>query len=184
MANKEKGIDSFYKKNFNLAQFYFSLALGENEEDEELKLFLLLSGIAKEKEEDAFMILDLYKKSKDKNISFDFDMIDRFLKENEKKEHKIFDEINSVIEGEDGIIFDDFLTIMRIRGEFKKAFEDTMCSTKLIISRREDFVMFLNLLLDNGYQDMSLGYIEKALSLFPTDKYFQGLLIKASKESI
>ncbi len=51
-----------------------------------------------------------------------------------------------------------------------------MFSTKVLISKKEDFVDFLTKLIDNGFTEISMNYIESAISVFPNDKKLISLI--------
>jgi hypothetical protein len=80
---------------------------------------------------------------------------------------------------EDGIVYDDFVALVEQKGGFKKAFEDIMFSTKVLISSKDDFISFLDQLIEHGYIEMSFNYLESAVSLFPNDLKIQSLIKKA-----
>jgi hypothetical protein len=86
------------------------------------------------------------------------------------------------LEQEDGILYDDFKAIIAQNdGDFKSVFEKIMFSTKVIISDKEDFLEFLDLLIENGYNEMALNYLENALSIYPTDMQLRTLLKKLAQ---
>ena len=90
-------------------------------------------------------------------------------------------DIETQINAENGIKYEDFLALIESRGSFKEAFEDIMFSTKVIISKKEDFVDFLAKLIDNGFIEMSLNYLENAITLFPNDEQLLFLIKKVQK---
>ncbi len=86
------------------------------------------------------------------------------------------------LEAEDGILYEDFKQILQANGgDFKKVFDNIMFSTKVIITKKEDFLEFLDMLIENGYNEMALNYLENALSLYPTDMALRELLKKLAK---
>ena len=86
------------------------------------------------------------------------------------------------LEAEDGILYEDFKQILEANGgDFKKVFDNIMFSTKVIITKKEDFLEFLDMLIENGYNEMALNYLENALSLYPTDMALRNLLKKLAK---
>ncbi len=86
------------------------------------------------------------------------------------------------LEAEDGILYEDFKQILKANGgDFKKVFDNIMFSTKVIITKKEDFLEFLDMLIENGYNEMALNYLENALSLYPTDGALQELFKKLAK---
>ena len=80
-----------------------------------------------------------------------------FKKQEDKQENEF----------EDGyaLNYQDFLKSEEELG-FQKSFENIIYSTKLVIDNRDDFLDFLEKLLDNGYKDMTLNYIENVMPHF------------------
>ena len=64
---------------------------------------------------------------------------------------------------------------------FKEIFENIMFSTRVIITKKEDFIDFLDNLIEHGFAEMALSYLENALSVYPSDKMLRKLLKKLSK---
>ena len=77
---------------------------------------------------------------------------------------------------EDGIRYEDFRTLVEQEGDFRRIFENIMFSTRVIITEKEDFIDFLERLLDNNYKEMALNYLESALQLYPNEKALQELV--------
>ncbi|MCD6173595.1 MAG: hypothetical protein J7J96_07370 [Sulfurimonas sp.] len=85
------------------------------------------------------------------------------------------------IEQEDGILYQDFKDIVNSGENFKDTFENIMFSTRVIITKKEDFIDFLDNLIEHGYTDMALTYLENALGAFPADEPLRKLLKKLAK---
>ena len=85
------------------------------------------------------------------------------------------------IELEDGILYQDFKDIVNSGESFKDTFENIMFSTRVIITKKEDFIDFLDNLIEYGYTDMALTYLENALGSFPADESLRKLLQKLAK---
>jgi hypothetical protein len=64
---------------------------------------------------------------------------------------------------------------------FRETFENIMFSTKVIITQKEDFIDFLDNLIDHDFAEMALSYLENALSVYPSDKLLRKLLKKLAK---
>lgn len=90
-------------------------------------------------------------------------------------------EFEARINAENGIKYEDFMRLIQSRGSFKEAFEDIMFSTKVIISKKEDFVDFLAKLIENGFVEISLNYLENAVTLFPNDEQLLSLIKKVQQ---
>jgi tetratricopeptide (TPR) repeat protein len=85
------------------------------------------------------------------------------------------------IEFEDGILYSDFKKLLEEGADFKETFENIMFSTKVIITEKEDFVDFLDKLIEHGFSEMALTYLENALSVYPSDKLLAKLLKKLAQ---
>jgi len=86
------------------------------------------------------------------------------------------------LEAEDGILYDDFIKFLKQNdNDFKKVFDSIMFSTKVIITKKEDFIEFLEYLIDYDYQEMALNYLENALAVYPTDTKLRNLLRKLAQ---
>lgn len=85
------------------------------------------------------------------------------------------------IEYEDGILYKDFKAIVDSGNSFRETFENIMFSTKVIITQKEDFIDFLDNLIDHDFAEMALSYLENALSVYPSDKLLRKLLKKLAK---
>jgi len=93
--------------------------------------------------------------------------------------------IKDRVDYENAISYEDFQNIVKERGEFRRAFEDIMFSTRVIISEKKDFISFLDSLVTNGFNDMALNYLESASSIFPSNKKIRDLFDKLNqKESL
>jgi hypothetical protein len=56
------------------------------------------------------------------------------------------------------------------RGSFKKAFEDIMFSTKVVITDKDEFIDFVTQLANEGFDEMALNYLDATSSLFGDDQ--------------
>ncbi|PID47961.1 MAG: hypothetical protein CR967_02280 [Proteobacteria bacterium] len=184
ISYKKYGIKNFLKHNFKNAMMYFSLALQDKPEDKELHVYLSLANLAKSKKEDALSLFEFYRASlKSKSIKNSEDEMERIINSldaNINRLNFLFDqqELESFLLEENGITYVDFLDLLEKKGSFKRAFEDIMFSTKVLISKKEDFIHFLNLLVDNGFNQMALSYLESAVGLFPGDSSLEELANK------
>jgi len=174
------GIESFYKKDYSLALFYFSLALQEDPESEDARLGAILTDMASEKETEAEALFEYYLLSKE-NGKENIEDIINLVGSSAESIYGLIEkkELQYAIDEENGIEYEDFKELIKQRGSFKKAFEDIMFSTKVLISKKEDFVDFLEKLIDNGFTEMSLNYLESAINIFPNDKKLLNLVDRA-----
>lgn len=81
----------------------------------------------------------------------------------------------------DGILYNEFKELVVSENDFKRIFENIMFSTRVIITEKEDFVDFLDNLINNGYKEMALSYLESALGVYPNDTQLRNLLRRLAK---
>ncbi len=180
------GIDSFYKRDYDIALFNFSLALQKDPDSKEARLGAILSDMAKEKESEAQALFEYYLLLSEDENSQSEDIVEDIVKLIDNSTESIYKLIESkelefAINEENGIEYEDFIELVKQRGSFKKAFEDIMFSTKVMISKKEDFIDFLEKLIDNGFTEMSLNYLESVINIFPNDTKLLSLAQKARK---
>ncbi len=172
--HKRHGIEHFLNKNYDNAIFHFSLALKEDSDNAELQTYLNLANLAKVNEKEAMMLFGFYRQ----NLTFEEEGFKENMEHTEEDyEQELIDE-EMFIQEQNGISYDDFLTLVEQRGSFKRAFEDIMFSTRVLIAKKEDFLHFLHLLADNGFKQMALNYLENATTLFPNEPSLQDIANK------
>ncbi len=180
------GIDSFYKKDYAMALFYFSLALQEEPDSKDARLGAILADMANEKEMEAVGLFEYYLLSKESDQEVKEETIEEIIGLVDNSIESIYGliekkELEYAMAEENGIEYEDFKELIKSRGSFKKAFEDIMFSTKVLISKKEDFIDFLEMLIENGFTEMSLNYLESAMSVFPNDKKLLSLVSRATQ---
>ncbi len=184
---KRYGVKQFKKRNFSLAATYFSLALEKKPNDQELLTYLALTNLALIREDEAISLFEFYRVSRNSEELKGNEKQIQSLIESLEIRHEFFNsamqaqELEDILLHEKGISYADFLELVERRGSFKLAFEDIMFSTRVLISKKEDFLHFLHLLIDNGFKQMALSYLENATSLFPFESSLQEIATKAQK---
>ena len=94
----------------------------------------------------------------------------------------LFDEtMKQRLDYEDGIMYTEFKELVANENDFNRIFENIMFSTRVIITEKEDFVDFLDNLIDHGYKEMALSYLESALGVYPNDRQLRNLLRRLAK---
>ncbi|MBV5278692.1 MAG: tetratricopeptide repeat protein [Campylobacteraceae bacterium] len=182
----KRGIDKFYEKNFSGALFDFSLSLNADPSSKEARIGAILCDMAFENEEQAVALFEYYILTKENGAIDCEEIMEEIIHSvdtNREKMAHLFveDQLEAKINAENGIKYEDFMALIESRGSFKEAFEDIMFSTKVIISKKEDFVDFLAQLIDNGFIDISLNYLESAVTFFPNDEQLLSLIKKVQK---
>jgi tetratricopeptide (TPR) repeat protein len=180
-----KANDSFSKSEYKNALDQFATVLQNYPNSKEAYNGVILSEMAMSGESGAEALFDYYE----------------ILKETDKEEaDKIMSEILESMDGtldtlgeifsaplrqrfefEDGIMYQDFKNLLNEGAGFKETFENIMFSTRVIITEKEDFIDFLDKLIEHGFEDMALTYLENALGTYPGDKLLRNLLKKLAK---
>lgn len=173
----------FSQSNYQKALEKFAAALQKDPSSKEAFNGVILSEMALSGEGGAEELFDYYeilqsedKESADEIMSEILENMDGAL---EQLSEVFAEPLRNRLEAEDGILYEDFAEILRQNGgDFKKIFDSVMFSTKVIITKREDFLRFLDQLIENRYNEMALNYLENALSIFPTDTQLRNLFKK------
>jgi len=183
--NKDEALElaeiEFAEENYKLSLQYYALILNDYPDFEEAKIGVFLSDLGLENSKEAQAIFDYYSIIKD-DVEDALVIIDNllhtlsFAKEN--IENIISEQINDNIDYEDGISYSDFKNLIKSRGSFKKAFEDIMFSTKVIIRDKNDFIGFILDLSNGGFKDMALNYLDNAPIAFGNDQSIYSLYEK------
>lgn len=168
----ERAKNSFFKREYKKALLNFSLALKDEPYDLDAKIGVLLSDMAMDKEDEAMALFELYEVSRSEGLDGVDNIIETLLNSNDV-EILASDERKYSASYEDGIEYSDFLNLVEDRESFQRALEDLMFSTRIVIHKKEDFMEFVSLLLENNYSNLALNYLESALSLFPHETFFQ-----------
>jgi hypothetical protein len=99
----------------------------------------------------------------------------------EKLSEVLAEPLRDRAELEDGILYKDFKDIINNGESFKETFENVMFSTRVVITKKEDFIDFLENLIEHNFTEMALTYLENALSVYPSDMFLRKLLKKLLK---
>jgi len=177
--------ESFSKSDYKNALEKFATVLQNFPNSKEAYNGVILAEMALSGEGGAEALFDYYEilKEEDKEQA---DIIMSQILQNmdgslEKLREVFAEPLRDRIEYEDGILYKDFKAIIDGGESFKETFENIMFSTKVIITQREDFIDFLDNLIEHGFAEMALSYLENALSVYPSDKLLRKLLKKLSK---
>lgn len=191
MANmsKHKILDqakeSFSKEDYKLALEKFAEVLQNYPNSKEAYNGVILSEMALSGEMGAEALFDYYEILKEE----DKEEADAIMSEILKNMDGTLEELGQVfaqplrerLEFEDGILYSDFQKLLEEGGDFREIFENIMFSTRVIITDRDDFIDFLEKLIENDFAEMALSYLENALSIYPSDKLLRKLLKQLAK---
>jgi len=177
--------DSFSKSDYKNALDKFAAVLQSFPNSKEAYNGVILAEMALSGEGGAEALFDYYEilKEEDKEQA---DIIMSDILQNmdgsmEKLSEVFAQPIRDRIEFEDGILYKDFKALVDSGESFKETFENIMFSTRVIITQKEDFIDFLDNLIEHGFAEMALTYLENALSVYPSDALLRKLLKKLAK---
>ncbi len=140
---------------------------------DEAKVGAYLSDLGEENAEEAQALFDYYQmiKAEKKNA---VEIIHSLITSLDTTKESIYELLDAPMEEQieygDGIRYSDFLSLVKSRGDFKKAFEDIMFSTKVVITDKDEFIDFVTKLADEGFDEMALGYLDATANLFGNDQ--------------
>jgi len=86
-------------------------------------------------------------------------------------------------EYKNGIGYKDFLKFIDNRGSFKRAFEDIMFSTRVILKNKEEYFLFIELLIERGQIELATQFLDSLSNSFANDQEIYALYHKL-KENI
>ena len=179
-----KAKESFTKSNYKDALEKFAQVLQNFPNSKEAYNGVILSEMAMSGEGGAEALFDYYEVLKEEDKESADIIIDEILQNLdgalEKISEILAEPLANKLAYEDGILYEDFKTILEQGGEFKEIFENIMFSTKVIITQKEDFLDFLDKLIEHGFSEMALSYLENALNVYPNDMGLIKLLEKFS----
>lgn len=172
----------FISRDYEKALFYYSLAINTEPMNSDAKIGVLLCDLAHEMEGEAHSLFDYYVIAKKENAQNAVELVEKIIFSIDGALNATSEMLSPImadrIQYENAISYDDFKNIVEKRGEFKRAFEDIMFSTKVIISEKKDFINFLDDLVVNGFNEMALNYLESASAIFPSSKKIRDLFDK------
>jgi tetratricopeptide (TPR) repeat protein len=177
--------DSFSRADFKSALEKFATVLQNYPNSKEAYNGVILSEMAMSGEGGAEALFDYYEILKDQDKESADIIMDEILQNIDgtlDKLGQVFAEpLRERLEFEDGILYEDFKKLLDDGNDFKETFENIMFSTRVIITKKEDFVDFLDNLIEHGFSEMALTYLENALSIYPSDTVLRKLLRKLSR---
>jgi len=175
----------FLQGDFENALQSYGLILKDYPALDEATVGVYLSDLGVENKEEAQALFDYYQaiKEEKKNAVEIINHLIETLDSSKHEIHRLLDPVEEQIDYSDGIRYSDFLILVEDRGSFKLAFEDIMFSTKVVITNKDDFIDFVTKLVQEGFDEMALRYLDATSQLFGNDQDILVLysVIKGSK---
>ncbi|MEN8147919.1 MAG: hypothetical protein ABFR02_09930 [Campylobacterota bacterium] len=177
--------ESFSKSEFEQALRSYAMVLKDYPASKEAYNGAILAEMAMSGEGGAEALFDYYAVLRED----DAEQADVILSEILETMDGTLDQLGEIIsqplterlEFEDGIMYSEFKEIVDDAGDFRRIFENIMFSTRVIITEKDDFVDFLDKLMENNYHEMALSYLEGALAVHPNDEQLRKLLRRLAK---
>jgi len=177
--------DSFSKSDYRNALEKFAMVLQNYPHSKEAYNGVILSEMALSGEAGAEALFDYYEILKEEDSENADSIINDILQnmdgELDRLGELLSEPLSNTLEAENGILYQDFKKLVVSDGNFKEIFENIMFSTRVIITKKDDFIDFLDNLIENNFTEMALTYLESAISVYSNDQQFIRLLDKLSK---
>ena len=172
----------FYSGEYDKAMRIYGLLLKDCPNLQEARIGAILSDIANENSEEAQALFEYYQVLKSEDNENAEKIIEDMISSLDDALGKISTLLDGVLSRRDeyvnGISYNDFKELIKQRGSFKCAFEDIMFSTRVVITEKSDLIEFLQQLIDNGFGDVAMRYIEGVAVAYPADEKLQDLIKK------
>ena len=162
----------FLNKDYNGALKFYSMILSKEPGNTDAYVGVLLSDLGLEYYDEAQVLYYYYesKKESSKNPKVMIEqLVDSFTSQMNQY-NDIYELIDADMEFGDGIEYEDFLNLIEQKDNFKEAFEDAIFSTKVIISKKWQFIDFIKKLTENGYYSVALDYLEAHAPMYDNDQ--------------
>ena len=174
----------FYRGDYDEAMRIYGILLKDHPGLQEARIGAILSDIALENDDEAQALFEYYQVLKEENDENAEEIIEGMILSLDDALEKISGILDGALavqkdeETMNGINYADFRELVELRGSFRRAFEDIMFSTKVIISDKEDLLDFLQQLVENGFNEMAIRYIEGAAVAYPGESRIQDIIDK------
>ena len=178
----ERAENYFYSGEYEEALRIYGILLKDFPDLKEARIGAILSDIANENDEEAQALFEYYQVLRKENSEDAEKIIEDMIDSLDNTLEKISSILDGMLFGRDeyanGISYDDFKELVNQRGSFKRAFEDIMFSTRVIITDKDDLLDFLQELVDNGFSEVAMRYIEGVAIAYPGEEKIQDIIKK------
>ena len=163
----------------------YGLLLKEYPSHSEAQIGVYLCDIGMESGEEAQALFDYYQiiKSEQEDAGEVMVKILTSLDSDKNEITKLLKPDTDKIEYKDGIGYQEFLQFIEERGDFKRAFEDVMFSTKVILKNKEEYILFITALIEKGQETLALQFLDSIGNAFENDQEIYALYHKLNENS-
>jgi tetratricopeptide (TPR) repeat protein len=162
----------FLNKEYAGALRFYSMILSYEPDNTDAYVGALLSDLGLEYYDEAQVLYYYYESKKETSQNprvMIEQLVDSFTSQMNQYSD-IYELIDADMEFDDGIEYEDFLNLIEQKDNFKEAFEDAIFSTKVIISKKWQFIDFIKKLTENGYYSVALDYLEAHAPMYDNDQ--------------
>jgi hypothetical protein len=177
--------EQFSLGEYNNAMTTYGLLLKEQPTHIDAKIGAFLCDIGMENGEEAQALYDYYqiiKKEQDNASETMIDLIATLDSTKDQIGQLLSPIVEDKIEYQDGISYKDFLVFVDNRGNFSRAFEDVMFSTKVILRGKEEYIDFISQLIDRGEKALAEQFLDSMSSTFGQSQDIYELYNKLNEE--
>ena len=174
--------EQFASSEYTYALTTYGLLLKEYPLDSDAQIGVLLCDIGMESDDEAQALFDYYQiiKTEQEDAS---EVMVKLLSTLDSSKNQISELLKPEvdIEHKDGIGYQDFLKFVDERGDFKRAFEDVMFSTRVILKNKEEYIAFISALIEKGQNELATQFLDSIGSTFGKDQDIYALYRKLNE---
>ena len=154
--------------------------LTEYPEDSDAKIGVYLCDIGLESADEAQALFDYYQIIKTEQDDARDVMVNLLttLDVSQGQVAEILNANEDKAEYKNGIGYEDFLKFIDNRGDFKLAFEDIMFSTRVILKNKEEYILFIDKLIEKDQIELATQFLDSLSNSFANDQEIFGLYSK------
>ncbi len=167
MTNKNillrRAEEQFLKKDYSNALKIYGILLKDHPSLKDAMVGAYLSDMGLDLEDDAQALFDYYQAIKDSSDDAQ-EIIDSLSQTIYATRFVVQEQLDGIIHQQtqlqDGILYEEFTKLVEQEGDFRQVFENIMFSTKVIITKKDDFIDFVKRLIGAKYSDLALKYLD------------------------
>lgn len=158
----------------------YGLLLTQYPSDSDAQIGVYLCDIGLESAEEAQALFDYYQIIKNEQDDASEVMVNLLttLDVTQGKVAEILNSNEDKAEYKDGIGYEDFLRFIDNRGSFKRAFEDIMFSTRVILKNKEEYISFIKKLIEKDQIELATQFLDSLSDGFENDQEIYALYHK------
>ena len=189
MTNKnvllQRAEEQFLRKEYSNALKMYGILLKDHPSLKDAVVGAYLSDMGLDLEDDAQALFDYYQAIKDSSDDAQ-EIIDSLSQTIYATRFIVQEQIDGIVHQQaqlqDGIHYEEFTKLVEQSGDFRQVFENIMFSTKVIITKKDDFIDFVKRLIDADYSDLALKYLDAFAGSFVENQDIYALYKLIDKE--